>query len=213
MRVSGRFPAPDASPASMEIVSMESMESMETKNPRNHHKINHFSPPRPAGDPSARNWRGEGYIAMPKSERHLIQIRITESQRARIKSLAARQHITIEKAVIEAFDAWAEKLRAPRPDRSPTQSIFPNPPAPPISEPSAAWEWEWLKQAIHLDWTQCPAVELLEDGVHQVWLLRETDAPLFQVLRAVADGIPLSKIAEVFDLEPPQLEKVIEFAR
>ena len=151
---------------------------------------------------------------MPKSERCLLQVRITPSQKGRIKSLAARQNMTIEKAVLEAFDAWAEKLRAPRPDCSPTKSTFPNPSAGPDSEPSAAseWEWEWLKQAIHLDWTQCPEVELLEDEVHQVWLLRETDAPLFQVLRAVADGLPLSEIAEIFGLELPQLSKLLDFA-
>jgi hypothetical protein len=147
---------------------------------------------------------------MPKSERHLIQIRITEAQKARIKSLAARQHMTIEKAVLEAFDAWAEKLRGPRSDRSPAKSIFPNPDAPAISGLSDSWEW--LKRSIRLDWTQCPEAELLQDGVHQIWLLRETDAPLFQVLRAVADGLPLTEIAEIFALELPQLKKLLDFA-
>jgi hypothetical protein len=112
--------------------------------------------------------------------------------------------------VIEAFDAWAEKLRAPRPSRSPANSSFPDPSAPPVSELSSSWDW--LARAVQLDWSKCPEVELLEDGVREVWLLRETDAPLFQVLRAVADGIPLSKIAEVFDLELPHLTTVIEFA-
>lgn len=149
-------------------------------------------------------------MAMPNSERCLLQVRITPSQKGRIKSLAARQHITIEKAVIAAFDAWAEKLRAPRTDPRPIQSAFPNPSAPPTSELSGSWEW--LKQAVHLDWTQCPEVELLEDGVHQVWLLRETDAPLFQVLRAVADGLPLTEIAEIFTVQLPQLERLLEFA-
>ena len=149
---------------------------------------------------------------MTKPERHLIQIRITQAQKGRIKSLAARQNMTLEKAVLEAFDAWAEKLRTPQSNRTRPQSILPNPSAGLNSQPFAAWEWEWLKQAIHLDWTQCPEVELLEDGTHQVWLLRETDAPLFQVLRAVADGLPLSEIAEIFGLELPQLSKLLDFA-
>jgi hypothetical protein len=147
---------------------------------------------------------------MSKSERCLLQVRISPSQKGRIKSLAARQHITIEKAVIEAFDAWAEKLRAPRPDSRPTQSVFTTPSAPPISELSGSWEW--LKQAVHLDWTECPEVELLEDGVHQLWVLRDTDAPLFQVLRAAADGLPLTEVAEIFAVELPQLERLLEFA-
>jgi len=147
---------------------------------------------------------------MSKSERCLLQVRITPSQKGRIKSLAARQHVTIEKAVIEAFDAWAEKLRAPSPDPRPTPSVFTTSSTSPISELSGSWEW--LKHAVHLDWTQCPEVELLEDGVREVLLLRETDAPLFQVLRAVADGLPISEIAEIFDLELPQLERLLEFA-
>ena len=33
-------------------------------------------------------------------------------QKGRIKSLAARHNMTIEKPVLQAFDAWAEDLRA-----------------------------------------------------------------------------------------------------
>ena len=64
MCVSGRFPASDAySPSmeSMENISMDCMESMERKIVGNPHKINHFPPFNPAGDPFARDWRGEGY--------------------------------------------------------------------------------------------------------------------------------------------------------
>lgn len=145
---------------------------------------------------------------MPKPEKFLIQIRLSDADRRRIKSLAAKQGLPLQKAVVEAFNAWAEKLRTPAPNRGRTKSTLPNPSDPPISGPS----WEWLKRAIQLDWTQCPEVELLEDGVHQVWVLRETDAPLSQVLRAVADGLPLSEITEIFELELPQLTKVLDFA-
>ena len=59
-----------------------------------------------------------------------------------------------------------------------------------------------------------PEVELLEDErPHRLWALRGADAPLNEALRAAADGLPLPSIAQVFDLELPQLEKVIEFAR
>lgn len=141
---------------------------------------------------------------MPKSERCLLQVRITESQKCRIKSLAARHNMTIEKAVLEAFDAWAEKLRAPGAGRGPTKSPLPNSEASP--------SWSWLARAVQLDWSQCPEVELLQDGTNQLWLLRGTDAPVSEVLGALADGIPVPKIAEIFEIEPPQLAKIIQFA-
>jgi hypothetical protein len=150
---------------------------------------------------------------MPKAERILLQVRVSAADKRRIKSLATKQGITLQKALIEAFNAWAEKLRVAGPNHSRTKTSLPNSPAQPISMPSpASPSWAWLKQAIHLDWTKCPEVELLEDGVHQVWVLRETDAPLTQVLRAVADGEPMPEVAEIFDLQLPQLVKVLEFA-
>ena len=43
-------------------------------------------------------------------------------------------------------------------------------------------------------------------------MLRESDAPLNVVLRAMADGVPVTEIAEVLELELPRLAKVLEFA-
>lgn len=145
---------------------------------------------------------------MPKAARTMVQIRLTAAERQRIKSLAAKRGLTIQKAVVEAFDAWAKELRAQGPAHGRTRTTLPNLPAPSTSEAS----WAWLKYAVQLDWSKCPEVERLEDGVHQVWVLRETDAPLNQVLRAVADGDPVSEVAEIFDLEPEHLAKVLEFA-
>ncbi len=150
---------------------------------------------------------------MPKSERHLIQIRLTAADKQRIKSFAAKQGLTLQKAVVVAFAAWAEKVRAGGSNHSGNKA--------PGSEVSATENpqklphrtaWEWLARAIQLDWSQCPEVELLEDDTHRLWALRGADAPLNEVLRAAADGLPLSSIAQVFELELPQLEKVIEFA-
>jgi hypothetical protein len=150
---------------------------------------------------------------MPKAERILLQVRVSAADKQRIKSLATKQGLTLQKAVVEAFNAWAEKLRVVGHHQSRTKTGLPNSPALPDSRPSPpSASWAWLKQAIHLDWTKCPEVELLEDGVHQVWVLRETDAPLNQVLRAVADGDPVSEIAEIFDLQLAHLAKVLEFA-
>ena len=148
---------------------------------------------------------------MPKSDRCLLQVRITPSQKGRIKSLAARQHITIEKAVIEAFDAWAEKLRTGGPSHAKRQG--PSPPPTPASEPvPQAPSLVWLARSLKADWAQCPEAELVSDGTNRMWLLRGTDAPLNEVMAAIDDGIPLPEIAGIFELDPAQLAKVIEFA-
>ncbi len=138
---------------------------------------------------------------MPKAretEKFLVQVRLTAAQRTRIKSLAARQNMTVQKAVVEAFEAWAEKLRS-RPAAQPSFA-----PAP--------LSFAWLSRAVNSDWSQCPDAELLEDGQHQLWVVRDTDVPLTEVLRAAGEGYPVSQIAKIFDLDPSQLAKVIEFA-
>ena len=114
--------------------------------------------------------------------------------------------MTLQDAVVEAFDAWAEKLR------SPARSPQPKPPALPDFGPSpSSLPPEWLKQARRLDWTKCPEVELVSDGENRCWMLRDSDAPLNVVLRAIADGIPVTEITEVYDVELLQLAKVLEF--
>jgi hypothetical protein len=140
---------------------------------------------------------------MPKPEKFLIQIRISDVDRRRIKALAAKQGLPLQKAVIEAFNAWAEKLRNQPHDR-PTKAPHPTPPAPPPPD--------WLKHALRLDWTNCPEVELLDDGENRLWMLCASDAPLNVVLGAIAEGSPVTEIAEVFELELPRLVKVLEFA-
>ena len=50
---------------------------------------------------------------MPKPEKFLTQIRLSDADRRRVKSLAAKQGLTLQDAVVEAFAAWAEKLRTP----------------------------------------------------------------------------------------------------
>jgi hypothetical protein len=154
---------------------------------------------------------GRGGTTMPKPARYLLQLRLTDSARRRIKSLAAKQGLTLQDAVVEAFDAWAEKLRA---DKSAgAQARKPNQSAIPISEPGPEpASWAWLKRALRLNWGNCPEVELLEDGVNRMWVLQDTDAPLTEVLRAIADGEPVPQIAEIFGLEMSQLAEVVKFA-
>jgi hypothetical protein len=137
---------------------------------------------------------------VPKTERHLIQIRLSDSDRRRIKSLAAKQGLTLQEAVVEAFNAWAEKTRT-HAQRAPRSPQAPSSPPP-----------DWLKRALRLDWTKCSEVELVSDGENQMWLFRESDAPLNIVLRALAEGYSVTEVAETFELEPPQLANVIQFA-
>lgn len=48
---------------------------------------------------------------MPKAERSLFQVRITEDEKRRIKALAASQGMTLQKALREAFAAWEKELK------------------------------------------------------------------------------------------------------
>ncbi|HZD31321.1 MAG TPA: hypothetical protein VE779_06645 [Candidatus Angelobacter sp.] len=149
---------------------------------------------------------------MPKSERRTIQIRLTDADRRRIKSLAAKQGMTLQDAILEAFDAWSEKLRTGGPNHGQPKSRLPQPFPPESLQPPNPPSWAWLARAVQLDWSQCPEVELVGDGTNELWLLRGTDAPVTEVLGALADGIPEPKIAEIFEIPPPQLARVIQFA-
>jgi hypothetical protein len=144
---------------------------------------------------------------MPKTARILLQVRLSLADKQRIKSLASKYGFTLEKAVLEAFAAWAEKMRmqpqtSPR-ARAPQPTVAPMPPAPPA---------EWLEHALKLDWSKCPEVELAGDGENYLWMIRDSEAPLKATLRAVAEGIPLAEISETLEVELPRLEKVLEFA-
>lgn len=144
---------------------------------------------------------------MPKAERILLQVRLSLADKQRIKSLASKYGYTLEKAVPEAFAAWAEKMRhqpqVAHRARAAQPAATPLPPAPPPA---------WLDQAFKLDWTKCPEVELLDDGENRLWMIRASEAPLKATLRAVAEGIPLNEISETLEVEMPRLEKVLEFA-
>lgn len=127
---------------------------------------------------------------MPKPARYLLQLRLTDPDRRRIKSLAAKQGLTLQDAVVEAFDAWAKSLRAGSHDRGPKE-LATRKPEPAIASASKGW----LTRAIRLDWSKCPEVELLTDGTNQLWALGGSDAPLTVVLGALAEGAPVSEIA------------------
>ena len=48
----------------------------------------------------------------PKTERNLLQVRLSENEKRNIKMMAAGQGLTLREATPAAFTAWAEKLRA-----------------------------------------------------------------------------------------------------
>jgi len=48
----------------------------------------------------------------PKTERNLLQVRLSVNEKRNIKMMAAGQGMTLREAVLAAFTAWAEKLRA-----------------------------------------------------------------------------------------------------
>ena len=54
---------------------------------------------------------------MPANQTNLLQVRLTEAEKRRIKALAASQGLTLRQATVQAFEAWAAQLpsRAPAP--------------------------------------------------------------------------------------------------
>jgi hypothetical protein len=52
-----------------------------------------------------------------KEKTYLFQARISEEEKRRIKTLAASQGMTLQKALTEAFAAWEKELKAREPKR------------------------------------------------------------------------------------------------
>ena len=52
---------------------------------------------------------------MPKREIKPIFVRLSETERRRVRTLAVSQGLTMREAVIEAFEAWARQLRSGAP--------------------------------------------------------------------------------------------------
>ena len=49
---------------------------------------------------------------MTTSEKYLFQVRLSENEKRNIKIMAASQGMTLREAMLAAFTAWEEKLRA-----------------------------------------------------------------------------------------------------
>src|SRR5271167_1340442 len=168
---------------------------------------------------------------------NLLQVQLTEAEKRHIKTLAVSQGLTLRKATLQAFQAWELHLQSrahpadpargkragadsgqpkraatPRQEQRPAQRKPSSPPAagsaPNLETPSRTW----LRGAAQLDWSKCPAVESAQGKSGRIWVVRGTDAPLAEVLHAVAEGHPFLEIAEVFEITLQQLIAVLQFA-
>src|SRR5271165_3559648 len=168
---------------------------------------------------------------------NLLQVQLTEAEKRHIKTLAVSQGLTLRKATLQAFQAWELQLQSrarpadaargtragadsgqpkraatPRQGQRPAQGKPASTPAagsaPHPETPSRAW----LRGAAQLDWSKCPAAESGQGKSGRIWLVQGTDAPLAEVLHAVAEGHPFLEIAEVYGLTLQQLIAVLQFA-
>jgi hypothetical protein len=48
----------------------------------------------------------------PVTERNLLQVRLSQNEKRQIKTIAASQGLTLREAVLAAFTAWSQQLRA-----------------------------------------------------------------------------------------------------
>jgi hypothetical protein len=48
----------------------------------------------------------------PSPETILLQVRLSENEKRQIKTMAASQGLTLREAVVAAFTAWSQQLRA-----------------------------------------------------------------------------------------------------
>lgn len=152
---------------------------------------------------------------MSNNQTKLFQVHLSEEQRRFVRSLAAAQGMTHQQAMVAAFNAWAEKLGAATPGTPPARATEPPPSEPnrtPENHPATPTTANWLQKAAKLDWTKCPEVEVLHGKDRRLWVLRGTLAPLADVLQTAAEGHPADEVAEAFELDLPQLTKVLQFA-
>ena len=70
----------------------------------------------------------------------------------------------------------------------------------------------WLRYAMRLDWSKCPAVESVRGKTGNVWVFTGTRVPLAAVFKAFEQGHPVGKILEGYGLSREQLKAVMRFA-
>jgi uncharacterized protein (DUF433 family) len=164
---------------------------------------------------------------------NLLQVQLTEAEKRHIKTLAVSQGLTLRQATLHAFQAWEFQLQsrarpadlargavAGEPKRNATRRQQQRPAQGKSASTLAAGaalnperpSRAWLRQAAQVDWSKCPAVESAQGKSGRIWMVRGTDAPLAEILHAVAEGRPFLEIAEVFEITLQQLIAVLQFA-
>ncbi len=71
---------------------------------------------------------------------------------------------------------------------------------------------DWPARAAQLDWSTCPAAEVVHTKKGNVWVASGTLGPLVDIFEAVAGGNPLPEIAEVYEITVQQLTALLQFA-
>ena len=169
-----------------------------------------------------------------------IVVRLPQADKRHIKSLAAREGLTLRQAMHQAFQAWEAQLQSRADPADPMRGTLagadaekrgqPNPvalssghrrdaaakPAPQSlggqPEGRKASAPAWLRGAARLDWSKCGAVQSVPGKTGKVWVVRGTHVPLAAVLKAVAEGHPFAEIAEVYQLPLQPLLAILQFA-
>ncbi len=169
-----------------------------------------------------------------------LVVRLSEAEKRYVKSLAARQGLTLRRAILQAFETWelllqsrelaagpargtpasadSQKSGQANPAVKPRQDQRRPGEGPPLAPDGgsipgfSAASRALLHRAAHVDWSKCPAVEGVRGKTGNVWVVRGTDAPLVEILQSVADGQPFLEVADAFEITLQQLLAVLQFA-
>ena len=134
-----------------------------------------------------------------------IVIRLPHAEKRYIRSLAAREGLTLREALHQAFQAWEAQMQAPTRPAAPAAEGQP--------QDRKATSSAWLRQAAaQLDWSKCPEAQRVAGKDGNVWVVRGTRVPVSAVLDALAEGYPPGEVAEVFEFSLPRLLAILRFA-
>ncbi|MGH9791731.1 MAG: DUF433 domain-containing protein [Candidatus Acidiferrales bacterium] len=63
-----------------------------------------------------------------------------------------------------------------------------------------------------LDWSECPAVESVQEKVSGAWVFRGTRIPVAAIFENLEDGLTIDEVAALYDgLTREQIKAVLEF--
>ena len=170
-----------------------------------------------------------------------IVIRLPQAEKRHIRSLAAREGLTLREAMHQAFQAWEAQLQSRALPADPMWGTIagadsqkkgqPNHAATPSTGQRRDAEAKpaprsmggqpqgrkasapaWLRAAAQLDWSKCRAAQSVPGKTGNIWVVRGTRVPLTVVFNAIAEGHPFAEIAEVYQLPLQPLLAILRFA-